>query len=47
MELRDQGVEFGERHVAHINIVLIPAFVVLCGIAWGVVRKLKWRRRTA
>ena len=30
-----------------INIVLIPALVVLCGIAWGVVRRLKWRRRTA
>ncbi|MBO7089937.1 MAG: hypothetical protein J6W70_08535, partial [Lentisphaeria bacterium] len=27
-----------------INIVLIPAFVVLCGILWSVARKLKWKR---
>ena len=27
-----------------INIVLIPAFVILCGIAWSIARKLKWKR---
>ena len=27
-----------------INIILIPAFVILCGIAWSVARKLKWKR---
>ncbi|MBR4255456.1 MAG: Gldg family protein [Lentisphaeria bacterium] len=27
-----------------INIFLIPAFVVLCGIAWSTARKLKWKR---
>ena len=30
-----------------INILLIPAFVVLLGIVWSVVRKLKWRRHTS
>ncbi len=27
-----------------INIVLIPALVILCGIAWSIARKLKWKR---
>ena len=27
-----------------INIVLIPAFVILCGIVWSIARKLKWKR---
>ena len=27
-----------------INIVLIPAFVILCGILWSIARKLKWKR---
>jgi ABC-type uncharacterized transport system involved in gliding motility auxiliary subunit len=27
-----------------INIVLIPALVILCGIVWSIARKLKWKR---
>lgn len=27
-----------------INIVVVPAFVILCGILWGILRKMKWRR---
>ena len=30
-----------------INIILIPALVVLLGIAWSIVRKLKWRRHVS
>lgn len=27
-----------------INIILIPAFIILCGILWSIARKLKWKR---
>ena len=30
-----------------INIVLIPAFVILCGILWSIARKLKWKRHVS
>jgi ABC-type uncharacterized transport system involved in gliding motility auxiliary subunit len=30
-----------------INIVLIPAFVILCGIVWSIARKLKWKRHVS
>ena len=42
-----QNLDHINNTVRFINIVLIPAFVVLFGIAWGIGRKLKWRRRTA
>ena len=46
LQLR-QDLDHINNTVRFINIVLIPAFVVLFGIAWGIGRKLKWRRRTA
>ena len=30
-----------------INIVLIPAFVILCGIVWSIARKFKWKRHVS
>lgn len=40
-----QDLDHINNMVRFVNIILIPAFVVLCGILWSVVRKLKWRRR--